>query len=200
VATLALIGLLLVAVAALTALGTGRDALRRRRHARLAQALARAFTDVALAPDARHARARFGPLQVALTLGPDVLMGAVALQDSVLAWSEIVERFGSDALHHELARVGATWEAAGTLRVAVPWQASRGDTAAALAERLAVAFEVEALRRHVPAEIAARIPRLRSAHEVDALVDALRRCFPDLPAEHAAFAAVRAREGAARVR
>ncbi|TNF35192.1 MAG: hypothetical protein EP329_06470 [Deltaproteobacteria bacterium] len=177
---------------------SARGALRARAAKRLARDLSTFLSDVRVT-DAEHAHATFDGMPLRVTVGHGEVTAEVELPDAVLPYTEVVERYASDALEEELARAGAAVDPHGRVQLRLVREAELSDTLHTLAKRLAVVRDVRDLRRFVPAELLVRVPRLRTAAEVDAILDAMARVFPEAPETRAAYAAAVARYHDARL-
>ena len=187
---------LLVGIAACLVLVTLLLAARGAFHARDARRLERdlkGFLQDVRVSDREHATGTFDGLPVTVAISHGAVVADVALPHAILAYSEIVDRYASDALHKSLATAGAQVGAQDRARLDLVREADLSDTLGTLAKRLSVVREVCDLRRFVPAELLTRVSRLRTAAEVDALLDDMVRVFPDAPETRQAYAAAVAR-------
>lgn len=169
-----------------------RGALRARAAKRLGRDLSAFLREVEVS-DHEHAQGTFDGLPVCVTIGHGTIAAEVELPDAAMPYDEIVERYASDELEHELARADAEVDTRDRVSLRLIREADLSDTLGTLAKRLAVVRDVRDLRRFVPAELLTRVPRLRTAAEVDAVLAAMARVFPDAIETREAFAAAVAR-------
>ncbi|PKN55867.1 MAG: hypothetical protein CVU56_19020 [Deltaproteobacteria bacterium HGW-Deltaproteobacteria-14] len=183
---------LLVGIAACLVLVTlligARGALRARAARRLERDLGGFLRDVRVS-DHEHATGSFDGLPVSVAVGHGAVVADVVLPHAILPYNELVERYASDALQQGLVAAAARVEANDHARLTLVREADLSDTLGTLAKRLAVVREVGELRRFAPAELLTRVPRLRTAAEVDAALDAMVRVFPDAPETRQAYSA-----------
>jgi len=193
---------LLVGVAAclviVAMLAGARGALDARAAKRLERDLSSFLSDVRVA-DHEHATGSFDGLEVSIRVSHSAVEADVAMPHAVLSYEEILDRYASDELRAELARSNAVVGEKDHVKLRLVREAEVSDTLGTLAKRLGVVRDVRDLRRHVPAELVTRVPRLRTAAEVDAVLDAMTRVFPDAPETRDAYRAAVARYHDARI-
>ena len=147
------------------------------------------FLEQAEATDADHASGVFDGMKVDITLGHHEIGYTVELPTAVLRYSELLARFGTDGLRHQLYELSLTLEpAAGTspkvkdrLVGTVPREPSLPENLVTIANRLSVAQRVRELRAHAPSALLDRLVDAHSAYDVDQILIQLTQHFPDAP-------------------
>lgn len=171
-----------------------RDAMRERARASMQRELAHVL-ERPVATDAENASGSFAGMDVKVTAGHDIVAVKVALPPAVLPYQELLDRFGSDALRERMAAQGCKLTAADRAEIAVTREATLADSLATLGKRLELVREVRELRRFAPSVLLERVPRVRSAYEIDQLLDQLSLHFPEAPETREAFEVAAARAG-----
>lgn len=147
------------------------------------------FLEGARATDGEHASGTFDGMKVDIALGHHEIDYTIELPPAVLRYSELVERFGDDELKHTLYMLGLTVEPApgapgkakDRLVGSVPREPGLGENLVTIANRLAVAQTVRALRKHAPGELLERLAGAHSAYDIDQILIQLTQHFPDAP-------------------
>jgi hypothetical protein len=147
------------------------------------------FLDQAAASDADHASGVFDGMKVEIALDHHEIGYTVELPPAVLRYSELLERFGTDELRHELFDLGLSVEpAAGSnpkvkdrLVGSVPREPGLSENLVTIANRLDVARRVRALRNHAPSALLDRLVDAHSSYDIDQILLQLAHHFPDAP-------------------
>lgn len=171
-----------------------RDAMRERARVAMQRELANVL-ERPVATDAEHASGRFAGMEVTVHAGHDVVSAKVALPPAVLSYQELLERFGTDGLRERMVALRCRLTGDDQVELAVAREATLADSLATLGKRLQLVREVRELRRFAPAELLGRVPRVRSAYEIDQLLDQLSLHFPEAPETREAFEVAAARAG-----
>lgn len=112
---------------------------------------------------------RWDGMPVHLVLGPYDIEYAVALPHAVVSYAALLERHGSDELRARLGRLEL--EVEGDLLVGrVPRENGLLESLVTVEQRIPIAAEVRALRRHAPGELLDALENARSAKEIDTLL------------------------------
>lgn len=184
-----------VVLLALGAIQAGRRAAHERDRRTLEDEVA-TFLDHPRVPDPDHAEGLWRGMPLTLTLRHDDIAYAVKLTPAVVPYKELLAKFGSPDLVHELAVLGMTLGDDDVLRGSVAREVGLGENLVTIENRLPVAARVRDLRRLAPGELVERIERARSSRDVDAILIALAQHFPDAPEMEEAIERAAAREHA----
>ncbi|MCC6625730.1 MAG: hypothetical protein IT385_31130 [Deltaproteobacteria bacterium] len=169
-----------VVLLALGAIQAGRRAAHERDRRTLEDEVA-SFLDHARVPDPEHAEGSWRGMPLHLVLGHDEITYDVKLTPAVIPYKELLAKFGSPDLVHELEVMGMTLGDDDVLRGRVPREVGLGENLVTIENRLPLALRVLDLRKHAPGELVERIERARASRDIDAILIALAQHFPDSP-------------------
>lgn len=157
------------------------------------------FLERAEASDGEHASGYYDGMKVDIALDHHEIAYSVELPPAVLRYADLLERFGTSELKHELFELDLTVEPAAGAVQGVP-SAGRpatvvkdrlvgsvareqglGENLVTIANRLGVAERVRDLRNHAPGALLDRLVDAHSAYDIDEILLQLTRHFPDAP-------------------
>jgi len=139
------------------------------------------FLDDADVPDLNHATGRWHGMPVRIELNQFSIDFWVELPPAVIRYRSLIARHGGPELADRMRALGLGVDDQDHLIGSTARENGLAESLITVEQRIAVADEIWALRRHAPSELVSMIDEAHSAREVDDILVSLSTHYPDSP-------------------
>ncbi len=138
-----------------------------------------AFLDDVVVPDREHCTGTWRGMPVSIALNPYSIDYQVQLPDAAVPYRELVARYAGVDLVARMRALELGIDGRDRLVGSTARENGLAESIITIEQRIGLAAEVRALRSHVPRQLLEALEGARSTIEVDELLMALTRYYPD---------------------